>query len=332
MKRREFLTLIGGAAALPAFPRIAHAQQPARKRLIAVEMAFAETDPEGQRYAAAFQQELQQLGWTLGRDLQIEYRYATDAARAKLHAVELVALKPDLIVAHATIVTRAIVAATRTIPVVFTNVSDPVGEGFVKGFPRPGGNITGFVNVEPSIGGKYLELLKAVAPGINRAAMIFNPKSTPGGGSFFYAPFEAAGSVLSIQPIRGAVQNVGEIEDVISALARDKGGGLVVVGEPFINLHRSRILELTGRYRLPAICPYRFYAANGCLLSYGVDFADQFRRAAIYANRILRGDSPANLPVQSPVKFELVVNVKTAQGLGLSVPSPLLVAADEVIE
>ncbi len=331
MRRREFITLIGGAAA--ACPLVVRAQQPLRMHLVAVGMAFAQGDPDGKRLAETFEQALQHLGWTLGQNLRIEYRWgATDPERANALAAELMKLNPDLIVAHATLVTRAFFQNTKTIPIVFTNVSDPIGERFVQSFARPGANITGFTNVEPTMGGKYLQLLKEIAPNVTRVAMIFNPNSTPGHGSYFSGPFEAAAPGLSVRPIKAPVQNVADIEKSVSTVAGGDGGGVVVVGEPFTNRYRSQILELTTRYRLPTICPYRFYAMNGCLISYGVDFPDQFKRAATYVDLILKGSKPASLPVQSPVKFELVINLKTAKTLGLTVPPTLVARADEVIE
>jgi putative ABC transport system substrate-binding protein len=331
MRRREFLGAVG--LAVLAGPVTAFGQQNDRKRLVAVELALDENDRDGKRVVDAFQQELQELGWTT-ETLQIEYRWgATTPERAKVHAAELIKLKPDVIVSHATIVTRAFFQGTKTIPIVFTNVSDPVGEKFVQSFAKPGGNITGFTNIESTMGAKYLQLLKDVAPGVTRAAMLFNPKSTPGGGSYFTEAFEAAAPQFSIMPIKAEVHDVAGIEKTISTLASGGGGGgLIVVGEPFTNAHRTNILDLTSRYRLPTICPYRFYATNGCLLSYGVDLLDQFKRAAAYVDRILKGATAANLPAQSPVKFELVINVKTAKALGLSVPPALLARADEVIE
>jgi putative tryptophan/tyrosine transport system substrate-binding protein len=335
MRRRDFLGVLGGAASWPlvAWPLTARAQQPVPMRLIAVEMAFAQDDPDGKPLVAAFEQTLQQLGWVLGQNLRIEYRWgATDPERARVRAAELMKLNPDLIVAHATLVTRAFAEKTNTIPIVFTNVSDPIGEQFVKSFPAPGGNITGFTNVEPTMGGKYLQLLKEIAPTVTRVAMIFNPNSAPGHGSYFSGPFEAAAPGLSVQPIKAAVQNVADIEQFVSAIAVGDGGGVIIIGEPFTNRYRSQILELTTQYRLPTICPYRFYAKNGCLISYGVDFPDQFQRAANYVDRILKGATPEMLPVQSPVKFELVINLNTAKTLGLTVSPMLIARADEVIE
>lgn len=330
MRRREFL----GAASLAvlAVPSRAFGQQSDRKRLIALELALDENDVDGKRSVDAFQQGLQELGWT-DENLSIRYRWgATTPERARILAAELIKLNPDVIVSHATIVTRAISQQTKVIPVVFTNVSDPLGEKFVQSFAKPGGNITGFTNIEATMGAKYLQLLKDVAPNVTRAAMLFNPKSAPGGGSYFTDAFEAAAPQLSIQAIKAEVQDPAGVEKAISNLASGGGGGLIVVGEPFTNAHRTAILELTSRYRLPTICPYRFYAANGCLLSYGVDLSDQFRRAATYVDRVLKGASASSLPVQSPVKFELAINVRTAKALGLSISPTLLARADEVIE
>ncbi|HEY7230420.1 MAG TPA: ABC transporter substrate-binding protein [Pseudolabrys sp.] len=329
MKRRDFLAVVGFATLAGAVTAVA--QQSERKRLVAVALALEEHDKDGERSVGAFQQALQELGWA-GDNLRVEYRWgATTPERARAISAELLRLHPDVIVSHATIVTRAFSQATKTIPIVFTNVSDPLGEKFVQSFAKPGGNITGFTNIERTMGAKYLQLLKDVAPDLTRAAMLFNPKSAPGGGSYFTDSFEAAAPQFSMQPIKAPVQDAAGIEKVVSALANG-GGGLIVVGEPFTNAHRAGILELTSRYRIPTVCPYTFYATNGCLLSYGVDLSDQFRRAAAYVDRILKGTATASLPVQSPVKFELAINVKTARSLGLSIPPTLLARADEVIE
>jgi putative ABC transport system substrate-binding protein len=329
MRRWKFLAVLGGIAALAS---AAQAQTSPQVRSVAVALAFQESDLEGQKYFAAFQQELQRLGWMPGGNLKLEVRWGViNSDRADQAAAELMRQRPDLIVAHATVGTRAFVRQTKDIPIVFTNVSDPVGERFVEGFARPGGNVTGFTNVEPTIGGKYLELLKEIAPTISRAVMIYNPASTPGRGAFFYGPFEAAGVKLSIQTSKGEASNLADLENAIAGIAHEHGG-LVVVGEPFINLHRARILELASERKLPAVCPYRFYAEKGCLISYGVDFTDQFKRAASYVDRILKGDKPETLAVQSPVKFEMNINLKTAKSLGVSVPPKLLFTADDVFE
>jgi putative ABC transport system substrate-binding protein len=290
MRRREFIKAF--AASFAAVPCSVRAQQPGRTPLIAVLLAFDQNDTDGQRYAAVFRETLRQAGWNPGTDVRVEFRWrATDAERATAGATEILALRPDVIVPHATIATRAVVQQTRAIPVVFTNVSDPIGENFVQSFSNPGGNITGFTNIEPSMGSKYVELLKTLAPDVRRAGMIYNPKSTPGNGSYFYDPFATAASVLAVQPIRGEVADIASAEQFIEKLAQDSGGGLIVVGEPFTNLHRAEIIALASRFRLPTICPYRIYANSGCLASYGIDLADQFRRAATYAERNLKGTS-----------------------------------------
>jgi len=330
MRRRDFLGAAGLAAL--AIPSAALGQPSERKRLVAVALALDEHDKDGERSVGAFKQSIEELGWA-NENLRVEYRWgATTPERARAIAGELLKLHPDVIVSHATIVARAFAQGTKTIPIVFTNVSDPLGEKFVQSFAKPGGNITGFTNIESTMGAKYLQLLKDVAPNVTRAAMLFNPKSAPGGGSFFTDAFEVAAPQFSIQPIKAAVQDVAGIEKAISTLASSGSSGLIVVGEPFTNAHRSEILELASRYRLPTICPYRFYAVDGCLLSYGVDLSDQFKRAATYVDRILKGASASSLPVQSPVKFELAINVKTAKALGLTISPTLLARADEVIE
>jgi putative ABC transport system substrate-binding protein len=328
MRRWKFTAVLAGAAGLAA---AAHAQT-SQVRTVALALAFQESDPEGQKYFAAFQRELQRLGLTPGGNLKVEVRWGvTNADRANQVAGELIRQRPDLIVSHATVGTRAFVRQTKDIPIVFTNVSDPVGERFVESFARPGGSVTGFTNVEPTVGGKYLELLKEIAPAVSRAVMIYNPASTPGRGAFFYPPFEAAGAKLSVQTSKGEASNITELEAAIAAVDQARGG-LVVIGEPFTNLHRARILELALERKLPAVCPYRFYVERGCLISYGVDFNDQFKRAASYVDRILKGDKPETLAVQSPVKFERNINLKTAKSLGVTVPPRLLFTADEVIE
>jgi putative ABC transport system substrate-binding protein len=334
MRRLAILRVAAAAiAASVAAPIPLGAQQTGRMPLVAVVLAFAQSDQEGQRYVAEFRQALQQHGWTPGRNVQIEYRWgASDAERARGHANDVIKLNPSVVVTQATIVTRAFFQQTRTIPIVFANVSDPIGEKFVASFARPGGNATGFTNVEPSMAGKYLEILKDITPKLSRAALLFNPKSTPGGGAYFSEPFKAAAPSFSVQSILATVQSVAEIETVVSSLGRSESGGLIVIGEPFTNLNRARIIELAAKYRLPVVCPYRFYAAEGCLISYGVDIADLFRRAASYADRILKGEKPHELPVQAPIKFEMTINLKTAKALGLTMPPAILLRADEVIE
>ena len=330
LKRREFLTLIGGAAA--AWPLAARAQQPDRMRRIGVLMAYVEGDSEGQAYLAAFREGLQKLGWTEGHNFRIDYRWAAiDADSMQRFAKELITLQPDLILLHTTPTTAALLQQTRTIPIVFALVADPVGSGFVASFPRPGGNATGFTNIEPTMPGKWLELLKEIAPRITRVAALFNPATAPY-AEYFLGPLKAAAASFAVEVTATPVQDSSELESVIAAQGRDPSGGLIVMPDTFTVAHRAEITLLAARYRLPAVYPFRFFAELGGLLSYGNDLVDIFRRAAIDADRILKGAKPSDLPVQAPVKFELVINLKTARALGLDVPFLLQQRADEVIE
>jgi ABC-type uncharacterized transport system substrate-binding protein len=330
MKRRAFITLLGGAAAWPLATR---AQQPDRLRRIGVLMGFAESDSEAQAYVAAFRDGLQKLGWTEGRNTKIDTRWATpgDAEAMQRFAKELVALQPDLILSHTTPTTTALLQQTRTIPIIFANVGDPVGSGFVASFPRPGGNVTGFNVSEPTQAGKWVELLKEIAPRVAKVAMLFNP-ATATYAEYWLNPFKAAAASFAVEAIAAPVHDRSELEPVISAQAREPNGGLIVMPDSFPIAHRVEITSLAARYRLPAVYPYRFFAELGGLLSYGVDLTDNFRRAATYADRILKGAMPSELPVQAPVKFDLVINLKTAKALGLDVPLQLQQLADEVIE
>jgi putative ABC transport system substrate-binding protein len=328
MRRREFMALVGGAAI--GWPLAARAQGE-RMRRIGVLMGIAESDPARQSFVSAFTGALQELGWSNGRNIQIEYRWgAGEAEQIRKFARELVEMRLDLIVGHTTPVVAALKAQTRTIPIVFTQVSDPVGSGFIDGFAKPGGNITGFTNLESSMGSKLGELLKEVAPAITRVAVMFNPDTAPDRGSYFLRPVEAAAPSLHVEVIAAPVHNDGEIESAITTLAA--GTGLVVMPDVFILAHREQILALADRHRLPAAYAYRLFAASGGLLSYGTDLADLFRRAAPYVDRILNGTKPAELPVQQPTKFELVINLRTAKALGLNVPLSLQAGADEIIE
>ncbi len=328
MRRREFMTVLGGAAI--GWPLAARAQGE-RMRRIGVLMGIAESDPARQSFEAAFTEALQELGWSSGRNIRIEYRWgAGDAERIRDFARELVEMQLDLIVGHTTPVVAALKAQTRTIPIVFTQVSDPVGSGFIDGFAKPGGNITGFTNLESSMGSKLGELLKEVAPTITRVAVMFNPDTAPDRGTYFLRPVEAAAPSLHVEVIPAPVHNDAEIESAITTLV--PGTGLIVMPDIFILAHREQILALADRHRLPAAYAYRLFAASGGLLSYGTDLADLFRRAARYVDRILTGTKPAELPVQQPTKFELVINLKTAKTLGLNVPLSLQAGADEVIE
>jgi putative ABC transport system substrate-binding protein len=329
MRRREFIGLLGGAA---AWPLAARAQQLDVVRRIGVLTGFAESDREGQAFVAAFREGLQKLGWVEGRNIRIDYRWAAlDTDLMQRFAKELVALQPDLILTQSTPAAAAMLQQTHTIPIVFAIVADPIGSGFVASFPQPGGNITGFVTMEPTMAGKWLELLKEIAPRVARVAMLFNPATAPY-AEYWLNPFKAAAASFAVQAIVAPVHDKSELESVVVAQAREPNGGLIVMPDTFTTGHRSEITSLAARYRLPAVYPYRVFAEFGGLLSYGDDLTDNFRRAASYADRILKGAKPSELPVQAPVKFELVINLKTAKALGLDVPAQLQQRADEVIE
>jgi putative ABC transport system substrate-binding protein len=330
MKRRDFITLLGGAAA--AWPHAARAQQTGGMRRIGVLMTLAETDALGQAYLAAFRDGLQKLRWTEGRNIQIDIRPATpDAESIERVAKELVALQPDLILAANTPTTGALLQQTRTIPIIFANVSDPVGAGFVASLPRPGGNVTGFITMEGSMAGKWLELLKEIAPPVARVAFLFNPATAPF-AEYFLNPFKAAAVAFGVEPVVAPVHDTSELESVVAAQAREPNGGLIAMPDGFLIADRAEVTSLAARYRLPAAYPFRQFAEVGGLLAYGTDLVDQYRRAAIYADRILKGIKPSELPVQVPVKFEMVVNAKTAKALGLELPSSFYWRADEIIE
>jgi ABC-type uncharacterized transport system substrate-binding protein len=298
LKRREFITLLGGAA---AWPRAARAQRSERMRRIGVLMGYADSDREGQARVAAFREGLQKLSWAEGRNLRIDTRWAIpdDAEAMQRIAKELVALQPDLILSHNTPTTAALLKQTRTIPIVFSTVSDPVGSGFVASFSRPGGNVTGFSNIESTMAGKSLELLNEIAPPVNRVAFLFNPATAPY-AEVFLNPFKAAASSFGVEAIATSVRDTFELESVIVAQARAPNGGLVVMTDSFLTVHRVRITSLAARYRLPAVYPFRYFTEIGGLLSYGSDQIDNIRRAAIYADHILKGSKPSELPVQAP--------------------------------
>jgi putative tryptophan/tyrosine transport system substrate-binding protein len=327
MQRREFITLLGGAA---AWPLAARAQQRERMRRIGVLMSIASDDPESQARLTAFAQGLQELGWTIGRNLQIEYRWvAGDTERARRYAAELVALAPDVIFASGGAAVVPLQGATSTVPIVFAATADPVGAGNVASLARPGGNITGFSQFEYSISGKWLELLKQIAPQVKRVAVL-RTTSVGGGGQFGAIQGAAPSFGVELTPI--GLRDAGEIERGVAAFARQTNGGLIITGSAPAQVHRELIITLAARHRLPAVYPYRYFANGGGLISYGADAIDQYRRAAGYVDRILRGEKPADLPVQAPVKYETVLNLKTAKALGLQVPDIVLVRADEVIE
>ena len=295
-------------------------------------MAYAEGDREGAGFVATFREGLQQLGWAEGRNIRIDFRWAAlDAELMQRFAKELVALQPDIILSNTTPTTTALLQQTRTIPIVFVLVADPVGSGFVASFPRPGGNATGFTNIEPTMPSKWLELFKEIAPRIARVAALFNP-ATARYAEYYLGPLKAAAASFAVEASAAPVQDISEIEPIIAAQAREPNGGLIVMPDTFMNEHRSEITSLAARYRLPAIYPYRVFAEFGGLMSYGDDLTDNFRRAASYVDRILKGEKPAELPVQAPVKFELVINLKTAKALGLDVPLQFQQRAEKIIE
>jgi ABC-type uncharacterized transport system substrate-binding protein len=328
-RRREFISLLGAATA--AWPRAARAQQGERMRRIGVLMNVAADDPEAPARVGAFSQGLAELGWTIGRNVRIDYRwYAGNADAARKYAAELDALAPDAVLASGTLGVTAIQQLTRPVPIVFTLVADPVGAGVVNSLARPGGNATGFMLFEYSLSGKWVELLKQIAPRMTRAAVL-RDQTNPAGIAQFGA-IQAVAPSLGVQVSPINVRNANEIESGIATFARTANGGLIVTGSAIATVHHHLITKLAAQYRLPAIYSNRLFVVGGALISYGPDRVDQYRRAASYVDRILKGEKPADLPVQAPTKYELVVNLKTAKALGLSVPNTLLATADEVIE
>jgi putative ABC transport system substrate-binding protein len=329
IRRREFIAGLGSAAACPFVGR---AQQGDRMRRVGVLMGFSETDPEAKTYFAGFTRGLSELGWTDGSNLRIDYRLgASNADLRRKFAAELVALNPDVILAGAGSLVGALQEVSRTVPIVFATVIDPVGGGFVESLSRPGGNATGFVLHEFSIGAKWLELLKEIAPAVTRIAVIRDPTVPAGSGEF--AAIQTAAPSLKVELIPIGVRDADEIVRGITAFAREPKGGLIMAGPPSSVLpHRDLIITMVARYRLPAVYSSSTFAAAGGLVSYSSDLIDQYRRAAVYVDRILRGEKPNNLPVQQPTKFELVINLKTAKALGLTIPETLLATADEVIQ
>ena len=328
MRRREFITLLGGAA---AWPLAARAQQGERIRRIGLLLPASADDPEFQARIAAFLQRLALSGWTIGRNMQLEYRWAgTNPDDIRRHATELAALSPDVILTSGSAPVGALQQATRTVPIVFATAADPVGAGFVDSLSRPGGNITGFAIFEYPIGGKWLELLKEISPRMTRVAVVRDLAIAAGPGQF--AAIQTVAQSLGVEVIPVNVHDTSEIERAVVAFARSPNGGLIVTATPLAQLHHGLIVTLAARYKLPAIYFERFFVADGGLISYGADFLDQFRRAAGYVDRILKGEKPADLPVQAPTKYELVINLKTAKALGLEIPTTLLARADKVIE
>jgi putative ABC transport system substrate-binding protein len=328
IERRKFLATLGGVAV--AWPLAVRAQQPERVRRIGVLMNIAADDPEAPVRVGAFAQGLQELGWTIGRNLRIEYRWsAGDADRIRGYAAELSALSPDVIIAYGGAHAAAVQQAAPTVPIVFLSVNDPVAAGLVASLARPGRNATGFTALEYGTSPKWLELLKQIAPGITRAAVL-RPANIGGVGQL--GAIQAAAATLGVELSPVGLRDVGEIERSVAAFARGPNGGLIVVASALATVHRELIIALAAKHRLPAVYPFRYFVTAGGLISYGPDLTDQFRRTASYVDRILKGDKPADLPVQTPTKLELAINLKTANALGLEVPPTLLARADEVIE
>ena len=330
MRRRDLIKGIAGSAI--AWPLAARAQQGERVRRIGVLMAYAESDPEAQAWFAASREELQKLGWVEGRTIRIDIRWAgTNVESIERSAKELVALKPELILSSSTPSTAALLQQTRTLPIIFALVADPVGSGFVANLARPGGNVTGFTNLEPTLGSKWLALLREIAPRVGRVVFLFNPATAPY-AEYYLKPFKDAAASVGVEAITGAVRDTSQLESVIAARAGEPNTGLIVMPDAFLVAHRAEIVSLANRYRLPAVYPYRFFAELGGLLSYGTEPIDNFRHAATYVDRILKGTKPSELPVQAPDKFQMTINLKTAKALGLDVSPQLQERADQVIE
>jgi putative tryptophan/tyrosine transport system substrate-binding protein len=327
--RRQFISALGGAAA--TWPLAARAQQPERMRRIGVLVGTAADDPENQARYAAFLDGLQQLGWTEDRNVHLDTRWAAgNAADARKYAAELVALAPDVILAVGSVTVESLLQASRTVPIVFTIVPDPVGAGFVDSLARPGGNVTGFMQFDYSLSGKWLELLKEIAPGVTRAAVLRDAATSAGIGQF--AVIQSVAPLVGVDVTPVNTRDAAEIERAIAAFSRFANGGLIVTAGPLSSVHRDLIITLATRHKLPAVYVERYYVAGGGLISYGPNILDEFRPAAGYVDRILKGEKPADLPVQAPTKYELAVNLKTAKVLGLPVPQSILARADNVIE
>jgi putative tryptophan/tyrosine transport system substrate-binding protein len=330
MRRREFIVGLGGAA---VWPSAAQAQQQAVMPRIGAMINLPEADPSGRAQTDAFREGLRELGWTEGRNIRIDWRWdVAESNRALAVARDVVATRPDLIFCLATPATAAVVQLTKTIPIVFANVADPVAQGFVASYTRPGGNVTGFNSFEPSMAGKWVEILHDLDPGIRRIQIIFNPATAPAGGRFFLSPFKAAGAALGIETIEAQVHDAAEIEQAIEASSGATGGALAAMPDTFTGSNRDFMVRLALKHRLPLIAAYRVFSDAGGLVSYGPHTADLARRAASYVDRILKGEKAAELPIQAPTKFELVINLGTTKALGLTAPSTLLVQADDVIE
>jgi ABC-type uncharacterized transport system substrate-binding protein len=330
MKRREFISLMGGVA---GWPLAAWAQQTERMRRIGVMMGVAEGDREGQQQVDAFRQGLKDLGWTDGRNMRMDFQWGVaQPGRAQPAARDIIAAQPDLIVSHSTPGTTAIVQLTKTISIVFLSVPDPVALGFVSSFAHPGGNVTGFTSLEPSMGGKWVEVLKDLNPRIGRVAILFNPETAPAGGKYYLPSFKAAGAALGVETIEAVVHDAAGIGQAIDSLAREPNGGLIAMADVFTALNRELIVRSALDHRLPLIASFRTFTEQGGLISYGSDNIDPFHRAASYVDRILKGEKSADLPIQAPTRFEMAINLKTAKALGLTISRDFLLRVDEVIE
>jgi putative ABC transport system substrate-binding protein len=330
MQRREIIRLVAGAAL--GWPLAARAQQSDRMRRVGVLMAYAENNSEGQTFVEAFRQGLQNLGWREGSNIAFDYRWASgDVEKMQTLAGELVTAQADAILSHSTTTTAALLKHTSEIPVIFANVTDPVGSGFVASLARPGRNSTGFINMEASMSGKWLGLLRDISPGIRRVAFLFSPETAPY-FAYYIEPFKAAAASLAMVATPAPVRDLSDLGSTIAANAREPNGGMIVMTDNFTTTNRAEIIRLAASHRLPTIYPYRFFAQQGGLMSYGSDISDNFGRAASYVDRVLHGAKPSELPVQAPVKFDLVINLKTAAALGLTVPTSMQLLADEVIE
>jgi putative ABC transport system substrate-binding protein len=330
MRRREFITLLSGGA---AWPLAARAQRDGRVKRMGVLWAFRENAPEANALFSALTQGLSELGWIDGRNMRMDVRWAGDSVeRMRLFAKDLIDLQPDVIHTASTPATAALQQATQTIPIVFAGISDPVGAGFVSSLARPGANLTGFIDIEASLAGKWLELLKDIAPDVTQVALIFNPETAPSGGDYYLSTFEAAARSIKVVPIAASVRSDAEIETVIASLGREARSGFVVMPDNFMIIHRATTILLAAKYKVPAVYHYNLYARDGGLLAYGPDPIDVFRRSASYIDRIFRGAKAADLPVQLPIKFVMTLNANTARTLGLAIPPSILLRADEVIE
>jgi putative tryptophan/tyrosine transport system substrate-binding protein len=330
MRRREFITLLGGAAI--ASPLASRAQQSNRTGHIGVLMGYAEDDLEAKAWITGFVEGLKKLGWTEGNNLRIEYRWTSGSVeQLRSYGAELLGLKPDVILAASTPALAAVYQQTRSVPVVFVNVADPIKQGFVSGLAHPDANVTGFTSLEFSMGSKWIETLKQISPSLTRAALIFNPETAPYFPSFL-GPIETAASSFAVKTITTPVHDAADVERTISTFAHELNGGIVVVPSAFTTIHRQLFIDQAAQYRLPAVYGFSYYAHSGGLVSYGINVRDMYSRAASYVDRILKGTELADLPVQAPTKFELVINLKTAKALGLTVPDKLIALADEVIE